>query len=256
MRGLLLYYAVDADKNRSYIDWVIAEAKEVGLELELLLIDDMKAGFSLEGVRFVINRTREVTVSWQFEVQGLRVFNSSEITLLGNNKIAAYSYMQKRGVPFAKVLLGPLVDDKLVRKPVNGHGGHDISFDIQEEKVDLVNYVYQEHAGAILGDVRFWIIGNRIHAAVLRSNPHSFLSNYSLGGSFEEFHYTKEQEAKVYKAIGDLAIDYAGIDFFVTKDGDLLFNEIEDVVGSRMLSELGMNTTTSEWMKCIKSELT
>lgn len=256
MKGLVLYYAVDAEKNRSYIDWLIAEAKEAGLVLELILIDDMKPGFSVDGVRFVINRTREVSVSWQYELQGIRVFNSSEITLLGNNKLAAYNYMQKRGVSFAKVLIGPFVDEKSVRKPIDGHGGHDISFDLQSEKVDLVNYVYQEHAGAILGDVRFWIIGNRIHAAILRSNPNSFLSNYSLGGDFEVFHYTKEQEANVYKAIGDLSIDYAGIDFFVTKDGDLLFNEIEDVVGSRMLSELGMNTTTSEWMKHIKSELT
>ena len=40
-----------------------------------------------------------------------------------------------------------------------------------------------------------------------------------------------------------LKVDYAGFDFFITKEGKLIFNEIEDAVGSRMLSLLGENET-------------
>lgn len=255
MKGLVLYYAVDAEKNRSYIKWLIEEAASCGLELELVVMDQLQPGFSLDGVEFAINRTREVTISWQLELQGIRVFNSSEVTLLGNNKVAAYRFMQKRGVPFAPILFGPPEQGKIVQKPVSGHGGNGIAFGEYAGPVDLAQTVYQQHAGDILGDVRFWIIGNEIHAAVLRSNPNSFLSNYSHGGSFELFDYTAEQAAVVRKAIENLSIDYAGIDFFVMPTGDLWFNEIEDVVGSRMLSELGMNTTTTEWMQHIKREM-
>ncbi|MFC4355233.1 RimK family alpha-L-glutamate ligase [Chryseomicrobium palamuruense] len=255
MKGLLMYYAMDAEKNKSYIEWLVGEAKESGLELKLVVMEDLRTGFSLDDIDFVINRTREVSVSWQFELQGIRVFNSSEVTLLGNNKLAAYNYMQNRSVPFAKVLISPLKNKKTVRKPVSGHGGENVTYGIQVGPVDLANFVYQEHAGKIIGDVRFWIIGNEIHAAVLRSNPDSFLSNYSHGGHFEEYSYNTSQEAIVKRAIADLSIDYAGIDFFVTTDDQLLFNEIEDVVGSRMLSELGLNKTTTEWMRHIKKEL-
>ena len=50
-------------------------------------------------------------------------------------------------------------------------------------------------------------------------------------------------------------MDYAGIDFLLTKDNKLIFNEIEDVVGSRMLSKLGINNTTDLYLEHIGKEL-
>ena len=40
-----------------------------------------------------------------------------------------------------------------------------------------------------------------------------------------------------------LDIDYVGVDFFLTKSGEFIFTELENAVGSRMLSVLGENNT-------------
>ena len=41
-----------------------------------------------------------------------------------------------------------------------------------------------------------------------------------------------------YKVINLFSIDYAGIDFLINENNELIFNEIEDSVGARALYEL------------------
>lgn len=54
---------------------------------------------------------------------------------------------------------------------------------------------------------------------------------------------------KLIKRIG--IVDFVGIDFFLTDNGQFIFNEIEDVVGSRMLSALGCNNTVPLYVEHI-----
>ncbi|MBP5313113.1 MAG: hypothetical protein J6112_09815, partial [Clostridia bacterium] len=59
--------------------------------------------------------------------------------------------------------------------------------------------------------------------------------NFSLGGKAEPYTLSPEEEETVYKIVRELkSPDLIGADFLVTEEG-LLFNEIEDVVGTRML---------------------
>ena len=109
---------------------------------------------------------------------------------------------------------------------------------IEEKKKieDLQNkhFLCQEFASEPGKDVRVYVVGNRIVKAMLRTNENDFKSNYSLGGKVAEYELNPEEEALVNKVIGGLNIGLAGIDF-VFHQGMLYFNEIEDVVGARML---------------------
>ena len=69
---------------------------------------------------------------------------------------------------------------------------------------------------------------------MLRSSDSDFRSNYSLGGNAEISGLTPKESGIIKKLLSRLTIGHAGIDLIYHK-GMPVFNEIEDVVGSRML---------------------
>ena len=74
--------------------------------------------------------------------------------------------------------------------------------------------------------------------AIRRFSQTDFRANYCLGGEIEWYDLTKEQKQLVEKILEHLSCDYVGIDFMIDEKGKWIFNEIEDVVGSRSLYTL------------------
>ncbi|HEY8363095.1 MAG TPA: hypothetical protein VIK77_09455 [Tissierellaceae bacterium] len=257
MNGLLMYCKEDFEKNKSYIDWLIETGKEYGLNIRFIFKEDfLKKGLSKDyKVDFVINRTRCYEISLMFELNNIRVFNNSTITLLGNNKLAAYKYAKDRGYAFPEVFVSWENKRNVISKPYNGHGGQGI--DLIENIVingDEIR-LQQEFLTDIIGDVRFYVIDNRIIHSVLRIPKGKIVSNFSQGGDVKYYEYDYKQKEYVENLLKGLKFDYAGIDFLLTKNNDLIFNEIEDVVGSRMLSKLGINNTTELFIEHIAREM-
>ena len=91
-------------------------------------------------------------------------------------------------------------------------------------------------------DVRVYVIGGEIVAAMKRINRSlgdirdRFKSNYCLGGACEIYDFKSDVKMcdMVKKITKSLQLDFAGIDF-IFHNGEPVFNEIEDVVGARML---------------------
>lgn len=257
MNGLIIYQKQDYERNCDYIKWMCEVAKEKGCHLQLMFLED----FFISGlnsdhdVNFVINRSRNYEVSLTFELSNIRVFNNSNITLLGNNKLAAYRYAQDRGFKFPEVYISWLGGNSVLSKPNKGHGGYGISMLNSLVTNDWDERFQQEYIKNTEGDVRFYIINNKIIHAVLRRINGKLISNFSHGGVCELFKYNVSQATTVYSFIKDISIDYAGVDFLVTSKGELIFNEIEDVAGSRMLSRLGINNTTDLYLDYIISTM-
>lgn len=258
MRGLILYCRQDYNKNKDFVDWIRDEFKAFQTEMTLLLKEELyRTGIDFSQYSFAINRTRDYNLSLKLELNRIRVYNSSEVTLLGNNKLAGYAYAQKQGYAYAPVLLPSSVclSSKVLAKPVNGHGGEGVRLihSAQEWKADEIQQVLVED---VIGDIRFYIIQNQIHSAVLRKAEQGRVtSNYSQGGKIEKYHYNAEEATFVKRFIDGLKIDYAGLDFLLTRQGELIFNELEDVVGSRMLSKLGINDTIPFLVRNIVKEM-
>jgi len=250
MKGLLVYSKEDVKKNAEYISWFISAGKKKNIILDLKSTDEIRINGinSLKSLDFVINRSRSYEVSLLFELNDIRVFNNSKVTLLGNNKLSAYAYAKKKNYKFPKILLNTLESDQVISKPNDGHGGKDIHLVTASSPATGENTIQQEFMSDILGDIRFYIINNEIIKAVIRSSKEKILSNFSQGGDFEVYHYSKEEENYIKKFMKDIIFDYVGLDFFLTQEKELIFNEIEDVVGSRMLSHLGINNTTELYL--------
>src|SRR5699024_1645257 len=99
------------------------------------------------------------------------------------------------------------------------------------------NDIVIQDANVKLGkDVRVFVIGEQIIAAVLRKNDDDFRANFKLGGIAQVFTLSDKQINMIRKIINHFNFGLVGIDFFIDHQGELIFNEIEDVVGSRILS--------------------
>ncbi len=226
----------------------------------------------------VINRTRDFKTSQMYESQNVQVYNNSHLTYIGNNKYEAVKYLSERlehdikdkGWMASTLLiksqsLALLPDDSyisnliknltgsadsdVVIKSVDGHGGSEVfllengggSQSMRREIADRLaghDCIIQERIDSDSSDIRVYVIGGNIYAAMMRTGGSDFRSNYSLGGSAMEYKLDSAQKDYVMKfvnALGGSRIGMAGIDFILAKDGRLVFNEIEEMAGSRML---------------------
>ena len=134
--------------------------------------------------------------------------------------------------------------DELIIKSVDGHGGSEV-YCISEEKKgayeiikNLKNnkkYVLQPRIKGVAKDVRVYVLDNKPQCAILRESNTDYRSNYSLGGRVKEVVINKELESLIKCITDNIYMDYAGVDFIIDENENYYFNEIEDVVGARML---------------------
>ena len=251
MRGILFYSKQDYYKNKSFANWMVFEFKKKRVKLVVEFVEDFYENRRLSFTPdFIINRSRDYNLSLLFECNDVKVFNKSNITLLGNNKYACYKFIHDLDISIASLPLIP-GEDSVIEKPNSGHGGDGISLNVH----DCFNkdFVYQEFISDVVGDVRFYVIGNKIEHTIIRyKQKEGILCNYSKGAYLGVFVPSLEKikiVKRIIDAIGD--VGFIGVDFFITKDNKFIFNEIEDVVGSRMLSELKCNNTVPLYTKYI-----
>ncbi len=256
----LIYNRPEAEPNKNYIGFYRRACTRRGVDFLVLYKEDLDAGITpLPSDGFVINRTRDLSLALALEGKGLPVFNNSRITLLGNDKLAALHYIEECHLPILKTSedLRDLDRFPVVMKSRDGHGGTEVFLLKHPEEAPAlqqmaaakraaqaatadpdalppIRWIYQEVADTPGKDLRVYVTGNRITAAMLRSSDTDFRSNFCLGGQASVYTLSAEEEKTVKKIMSHLSIGHCGIDFLFHK-GHLIFNELEDVVGSRML---------------------
>ncbi len=250
MNGIIIYQKEDI--SIEYVNWLIDEFKKECILLELVYYECFLINGIEKKVEFIINKTRDVSLTYMFELNNIRVFNNSCISELSSNKLRGYAHAKNNGLTTADILIKKQNND-LIRKPVDGHGGENIS--LTKEFLTRKNYLCQKYIDNTIGDVRFYVVGNKIINSVIRKNEKSFLHNYKKGAKVEVYSLDDYSRESVNKFLNGIYCDFVGIDFLLLNTGELVFNEIEDVCGSRMLSMLNINNTTSEFIKQIKTVL-
>lgn len=269
MIGWIIYSAEDVEKNKSYIQMYVDKFKKYKVDIKLVIveeIDNLREFIEENEVDFAMNRSRNYLIAKLLEEKGIRVFNNSLVTKIGNNKGETYRFL-KDVVPFMptkykeEIQISGISDKgfshPFVIKSCEGHGGEEVFLvkNSQEEwdaikKMGGREYVVQECCSDIGRDVRVYIIGNKIVKAVLRTSTESFKSNYSLGGNVEEYILNDEEKHMVKNITDKIFLDYAGIDFTFHK-GHAVFNEIEDAVGARMLYQVSDIDIVQEYVEYI-----
>lgn len=179
---------------------------------------------------YIINRTNDYKIAEKFEKRGIRVFNPSSLSKIANDKQKCYDFMEQNGI---EIMPTRVKNPPFVKKPRDGHGGEGVVMCEGADDYDE-NMVCQALASDLGKDLRVWVIGGEIIASILRESDTDFRSNYCLGGNARVYKLSTDEENKVKKIIALLNGDYYGIDF-VFNNGKIVFNEIEDTVGARMI---------------------
>lgn len=281
--GWILYTNGDSSLNMHYVDLYRRACQKRGMSIGLGFYHPDFAGSGdsrqTEGVLaahkplYVINRTRDYRLAQFFESKGIPVFNHSSLTRLGNDKSEAYRYMQRLGIPVMPTLYHTNMPPQwypAVVKSSDGHGGTEVFFirdeaawknwkkqqgqNPEEDEGNRKRYIVQQAASGLGKDVRVYIVGNRITAAVLRTSKSDFRSNYCLGGQVELYRLSGRERELVQRAIEGLSIGMAGIDFIFHK-GEMVFNEMEDMVGARGLYSLADYDIVDDYISYIQEEL-
>lgn len=244
MQGVLIYSAAEAKRNAFVVEKYLKE-----LPLRLVLSEELTLQ---EKADFVVNRTDDWRIAAAFEQRGVRVFNSSTVSRIANDKALAYSFMQSHGV---EVLPVNYTGFPAVLKKSFSKGGKDVRLvrSVEELPRDLSGWVVQQPCDTPGRDLRVYVLGGQIVLACLRRGT-GFLSNYCLGGSAEVYPLNDSERAAVQKIIGLFDFDFVGIDFLFHQ-GRLVFNEIEDAVGARMVYDLTDLDIVSMYCRYIRRQM-
>ncbi len=290
--GWLLYESQDALLNQWFIEKLQKDCAP--LKLDLVYTDFISDAYDMnlkdmaddmlkrkETPDFIINRSRDHGIAYEFEKRGIRLFNPARVTETANDKDLSYRVAEQMGLKYMPYItiegeeLAPLfsisgfrsltgnrdydvIKDKaddfgypFVLKPADGHGGKYVYLinsepELKHSLQELINgrrsspckKLLMQRVASVRGrDLRVYFINNSIIVGMLRSSGMSndFRANFSLGGIASVHTLTREERFLVNELTDALPSDYIGIDLIYDKGGTPVFNEYEDVVGSRMV---------------------
>jgi len=275
MIGYLIYDRTTLDKNKDVLILYFEAAKKYKLQLQVIILEELQFIFDKETVsllsnniqlpmpEFIINRTRQFFVGEFFEQMGIKVFNNSKLTRISNDKRLTYNEIAKLDIPIMQTIINFEKEKDVPYYPVIaknpfGHGGNEvyrIEDNHQRLKFEISNNtVYQKQSNNPGKDVRVYVIGNEIIASVQRTSENDFRSNYSLGGNISLYNLSDEEKDIINKIIKHFNFGMVGIDF-IFNDGKFVFNEIEDVVGARMLYKTTNIDIIDLYMKYISENM-
>ncbi len=263
--GWLVYRKEDAKRNQHYITFYEEACKNRGAIILLRYFEDFIWGTGQEGLTlsyagekpekpdFIVMRADVPLFSDHLEKMGFSVFNNAYLSLVANDKARTLDVAAEAGIPTPEsrlgtkengLLIGRELGYPLVIKPRDGHGGQGVLW--VEDEAALTGFLKSyPHASFLLQkpvselgkDLRVYVVGGNIIAAMLRVQTEDFRSNYCLGGNAKRYTLSPEEEMLVKRVIDLFTVDFAGFDFMFDQ-GKMILNEIEDVVGARMLYHL------------------
>lgn len=261
----LIYREADVEKNSRYIGFYRERSEAFGMETELMLVERMEFGVKngrhylmydgecLPAPDAAVVRAIYPMLNRQLEYLGIPVFNNSFVSEICNDKAKTCQYVAQTGIKMidtayykferAEAALDGIYRPSVV-KAVAGHGGSQVFYldrDRKEAIPDIItgldhsDFIVQPFTGSRHQDLRVYIIGTEIVGAVLRTAKSGFKSNFSLGGDVCLYGLSAAEKETVDRILSLFEFGMVGIDFIIGDQGELLFNEIEDVVGARML---------------------
>jgi len=272
LSGLLVYSKTDAAKNEVFIEKFLEEAKSIGVKLTFCYREELYIGVE-NGKLYVRNQSGENMIrnfaiircidpifTRQLELLGMKTFNSAVVSELCNDKAKTYQLASMLSIPIADTTYmskgqPAAYPTPFVAKNRFGRGGDEV-FLIEDATAYEQESGYITQQVATKGkDVRAFVLGKEIIAAILRSNSTDFRANLSLGGEIEVYQLGEAEKAIIERLVATFDFGLVGIDFVYNEKNEPLLNEIEDVVGSRSLTNLTDLNIPSLYLKHIKKIL-
>ncbi len=198
---------------------------------------------------FAVFWDKDVRLGYALENNGMRLFNSARAIELCDDKAATHLALCGR-LPMPDTLLVPFcfpgvgepdfsfaveaaerLGFPMVIKECFGSFGKQVYLvnDMRQmyetlERVRGVAAIMQRYVAESRGkDVRIYVVGDHVAAAICRKNQHGgFLANVAAGGMAVPHTPTAEEERMALEAARLLGLDFCGVDLLFGRDGPLL----------------------------------
>lgn len=205
------------------------------------------------GVDVVLERSvsywRSFYASRWLEALGLRVVNGHDVIRRCGDKAETSLLLARAGVPTPRVRLAFDAESALraarevgypcVFKPVVGSWGRLVArAENPEQALALVEhkavlggpqhsvFYVQEHVAKPGRDIRAFVVGDRVIAAIYRTNPHHFITNTAQGGRASNCPVTRQVEELSLRAARAVGGGVLAMDLMETPEGGLVCHEV------------------------------
>lgn len=260
MKGLLIVnsFLSSAQTDETY-RWLMNSAKRHGLHMEYKTNADYYALLNSNEVLpnpgeqdFILFWNKDVSLGANLEAMGYRLFNPSEAIRLCDNKsfttaaLAGIVKMPKTfKVPMTFDTIGYTKDDFIdflgeelsypfvIKECWGSYGGQVYLATSKKEafsifsRIDGTECIACEYIHQSKGrDLRAYVVGNRVVAAMERRNDNDFRANITSGGTSHPYKITKEQEEMAITAAKALNLDFAGVDLLFLENDEPILCEV------------------------------
>lgn len=282
-RGWVIYKSCEKSGVTAH-DWMVEEGKNHNLDIRIMFLDrfrftiiDKKISIYYDGKimeypGFVLFRCYDDNLFSIFTTLSIRCFNVPKGMKLCQNKWSTHLILAQNGIPTPKTFLSfknhgyeeisEELGNKFIAKGVIGSGGKEVHLVQNEEEFKKAIYeladnqiIFQEFIEKSYGkDIRAYVIGEEVKAAVIRKSHGDFRSNFSLGGEAEEFKRIKEIDEIAVGASKSLGLEIAGVDILFGNNGYVVC-EVNGNAGFRTIWKCTDVSIPSKIMEYISSEM-
>ena len=277
MRLWLMYDKTEITRNQFFIDRWMDAGKKQGVTVELVTLDQVRPAVLDSVLRLiskdhtqppdcVVMRANVPLLSAHLEGMGIPVFNNARLARVCNDKRLTHQLAAGIAPMMDTAFLNP-GDSRspfpypVVVKSAHGNGGRQVF--LAEDEADFKQALGRIAPDSALvqplcdtpgRDVRVYMLGHEVVASMMRFSGTDFRSNVGLGADAVPYDPGEDILNLARRFARMLDPGLIGVDFLFHK-GQLIFNEIEDAVGTRMLYAQDRMDIVADYMAFILKRL-
>lgn len=256
-KGILIVSAfLHSPQTDETYRWLLNGAARCGIDLKLMtnadFILEIDTGLikpSLPEADFILYWNKDVTLGAALEKHGYRLYNPSDAIKACDDKsltlerLAGIVDMPQTfkipmafgGIGYTDFVFIDMLADELgypfvIKECCGSYGGQVYLATDKEKAVSILKSVNgsaciaEKFISQSYGrDLRAYVVGDRVVAAIERRNPNDFRANIANGGSSLPYKITREQEEMAVTSVKALGLDFAGVDLlFLENDKPIL----------------------------------
>lgn len=260
LSGCIIYNGYYYPKKiQEQVQWIKELFAEKSCHIQLLPSYEIKPLFLSDGsviakginnpCDFILYLDKDTRTAQLLEKAGYKLYNSAQAITSCDDKALTYLALSNQGISMAKTIPAPLLyegnEDKddsfldyvgkelgfpmVVKENFGSYGAQVyLAKDFDElkalrKKLKERPHIYQQFISESAGrDIRAYVLGGKLIAAMLRRNPDDFRANISFGGIMEKVFVSEDFCVMAEQAAKLLNLDYCGVDILFGKDKPIL----------------------------------
>ena len=280
IKGLLIINAfLDTPQVKHTYDRLLEGAKNSGIDMRLATNADFfvmldsglvkaKPENDLKNIDFILFWNKDVFLGRALERMGYRLFNCADAIEACDNKALTFEMLEGicrmpktikvpmtfntigyNDMSFEKTIGKELGYPYVIKECLGSYGGQVYLAGSSDEAVRILksiegkDCIAQQFIESSRGrDIRAYVVGDRVVAAMERYNENDFRSNIANGGMAKTHAITPEQEKMAVTAAKGLGLDFAGVDLLLDENNEPLLCEVNsNAQFAALLSTTGIN---------------